>query len=106
MALSQLETYEFHEVGSNPDFRALFETHRMYLTNHSKTRELVVGNDARPFYYNLYGYLIHANINPKLHWLVLMLSDLDSPESFDSETTILKCPDLSTVEEIITLSGL
>lgn len=106
MALAQLETYDYHNVGSDPEFRALFETHRMYLMRHPKTRDLIVGNNARPFFYNLYGYLIETDINPKLHWLILMLSDLESPEDFDSSVTTLRCPDLATVEEIIALAGL
>lgn len=106
MTATDHTTYDYHEIGTSPDIRHHFETHRKYLKEHSSTRIHTVGDDARPFYYNLYGYLIHQNINPKLHWLILMLSDIDSPEDFNENITSLNIPDIGVVEEILQLSGL
>lgn len=106
MSVTSHTTYEHHEIGTNPEIRRHFETHRKYLKEHPKTRIHTVDNSARPFYYNLYGYLIQQKINSKLHWLILMLSDIDSPEDFNESVTSLNIPDLGTVEEILQLSGL
>lgn len=106
MSVKNHTTYDYHEIGTNPDIRRHFETHRKYLKEHSKTRIHIVNDNARPFYYNLYGYLIQQGINSKLHWLILMLSDIDSPEDFNESVTSLNIPDLGTVEEILQLSGL
>lgn len=106
MTVTNHTTYDYHEIGTNPAIRHHFETHRKYLKEHPKTRIENVGDDARPFFYNLYGYLIHKRTNEKLHWLILMLSDIDSPEDFNENVKSLVIPDLGTVEEILQLSGL
>lgn len=106
MTYKQHATYEYHEIGTNAKIRHLFETHRNYLLNDTETRKHVVGDDARPFFYNLFGYLIFKGINAKLHWVILMLSGLDSPEDFDDTVNELIFPNIGRVEEILALSDL
>jgi len=106
MSFKDSTTNEYHEIGADEATRLYFETFRKYLINHVSTTTHTVIGDARPFYYNLYGYLIYKKYSAKLHWLILMLSDIDSPEDFNEDTTTLVIPDLSLVEEIYAMSDL
>lgn len=101
MALSNQTTYDYHEIGTDPAIRRHFEQYRKYLKEHADTTIVKVTDNARPFYYNLYGYLQQQKYHAKLHWLILMLSDLETPEHFDETTLTLVIPDISTVELIV-----
>lgn len=106
MSLSKCVKYKYHEIGSNPAVRRHFETFRRYLLNHELTKKLTVGTEARPYFYNFYTYLNHVNIDPKLHWVTLMLSELDNPEDFDESTLVITVPDIRVVEEVLAMANL
>lgn len=106
-SVNDLVTYTLPHYSANPRLRNVLLTHRTYLRNHKSTEIRVVDkNKARPFYYNLYGFLTTIKIPSQLHWIVLMLSDMNSGEDFDGSIEILHIPDIAVIEEIMSVAKL
>jgi hypothetical protein len=107
MPIDNNSTHQFHEYWTNPKIRNLLTTHREYLLHHESTKVHHVDLKAsRPFFYNFYAYMVSMDIDPKLHWPTLMLSDIESPSHFDEKTTHLLIPDISVIEEIVQFSDI
>lgn len=106
-SVNDLVTYKLPHYAANPRLRNVLVTHRSYLRNHESTvRQVVDKNKARPFYYNLYGYLTTTKIPSQLHWIVMMLSDMNSPEDFNGDVDMLYLPDIAVIEEIMSVAKL
>lgn len=106
-SVSDMVTYKVPLYAANPRLRNVLITHRTYLREHKDTvRRAVDKNKARPFYYNLYGYLLTIDIPSQLHWIICMLSDMNSPEDFDGSVDMLYIPDIGIIDEIMSVAKL
>lgn len=104
--INSLTAYTPATLSYYPRLRAVFETHHHYLRTHSSTQRLAVDQSiARPFFYNLYGFLQYQNYDTKLWWLILRLSGLKGPEDFDENTEYLLVPDLGLVDQILGMAN-
>jgi len=104
---TKLTTYSPNDIGTDSNIRALFETHRKFLREHADTTiHYVDEGEARPYSYNLYAYLNSQGIPTKLHWVILLISDIRSTEDFTYDTTELMIPDEKLVDTILAVSNL
>lgn len=106
-SVNELVTYTLPHYAANPRLRNVLITHRKYLREHESTTSMAVDlKVARPYLYNLYGYLTTVKIPSQLHWIILMLSDMNSPEDFDATVKALHIPSIATIDEIISVAKL
>lgn len=104
MALKNHVTHKYHSAGTDENIRRLLTTHLKYLREHSTTVTHVVDHtEARTHYYNLFSYLTFKELPCKLHWVTLLISDIDSPEDFDEDCHYLKFPDEALIDSILSL---
>ena len=105
-AIDSLQKYQTADCNADQLIRAVLETHLHYLRHHSATRTLAIDHGAaRPFYYNLYGFLYNQGYHPKLYWLIMQLSSLRNQEDFNQTTVSLLVPGLGVVEEILSMAN-
>lgn len=104
-AIDNLQKYQTADCNADQIIRMVLETHLHYLRNHADTQTVVIDHgQARPFYYNLYGYLYNQGYEPKLYWLIMQLSNLRNQEDLDQNTVSLRIPSLGIVEEILAMA--
>lgn len=106
MTVSIKDAYVYHDAGADEEHRRVLTQHRDYLMSLSTTQRIAVTDDATPFYYNLFRYLKEQQYPSKLHWIIMVLSGLNSPEDFDKTTKTLIVPHVSEVEKILNVAGL
>lgn len=99
--VNNLISYNYPPMSAEPAYRIKLAPYLDYLRKHKDTRIIPVQQaNARPYYYNLYGYLGAQGYDNILHWIIMKLSDLPSPEAFDDKVSFLVVPSISLIEEI------
>lgn len=104
MSILDQFTYKHNTLAINPDLRHLMITHIAYLREHSTTKATrIVQEEMVTHQYNLYAYLNKVGIERKLHWVIFLINDIDSPEHFDKDVDMLLIPDITVIEEIVAM---
>ena len=104
MSILDQITYTPNNLAINKDLRNLMVTHISYLRNHpSTTATEIVRNELVTHQYNLYAYLNKVGIATKLHWVIFLINDIQSPEHLDFDIDVLLVPDITVVEEIVAM---
>ena len=99
-------TYVIPRSMYNPTIRKRLAIYRHFLrTEESTTLHAVDINKMRMHIGDLYGYLKTMGIVDELHWVVLLISDLNDPSEFGLSTKLLYIPDIRIVETILTLDN-
>jgi hypothetical protein len=84
------------------DFRVILESHLEYFrTNPNTTAIDIPAIDADKFKGDLWGLLLSKNIPPYLHWLVMRLTGLTSPNASDTLVTRVLIPASTDLNRII-----
>ncbi len=104
-SINKLITYHPDTYLINPTLRNVLSQHIDYLRKHPTTQRHVVDVElATPHYFDLYGYLHNVGIATELHWPILILN-MASPYEFTNKTKELLIPDISQVNEIISVAN-
>lgn len=93
MPILELMTPIPDSITNDVKFHLMLETHRGYFRQEGNYE--VHGVDSHAAYkyqYDLFGYLTSKNVHPELHWLVMRLSDIESPTRFDNTVQVLLLP--------------
>lgn len=102
-AVNDLISYSYPAISAEPIYRQKLVPYLDYLRKHSETLKVpVLQADARPFYYNLNGYLLSQGYDPLLHWIIMLMSDIESPMDFDERVKYILVPSISIISEIET----
>lgn len=85
----------------NDGFRHFLEDHLNVLINHSETVELPLDdNTTYRWEGNLYGYLVQKNIPSHLHWIIMRMSNMLSPNEFGEEKSKILVPNPSVLDKL------
>jgi hypothetical protein len=87
------------DIYYDPLFRVVLESHMGYFREKARTID-VDPQSAVVYDSDLFGYLNAQNILPQNHWLTMRVNGFSSPNEFTSQTTSLKLPAYSEVEQI------
>lgn len=99
--VNNLISYNYPPMSAEPAYRIKLAPYLDYLRKHKDTKTIPVQQaTARPYYYNLYGYLRSQGYDNILHWIIMKMSDLPSPEAFDEKVETLVVPNISLIDEI------
>lgn len=97
-------TYKPNKLSIDPDLRHLMITHIAHLRDHPTTTTVnIVKEELITHQYNLYAYLNKVRIEPKLHWVIFLINNIESPELFNKDLDVLLIPDISLVEDIVAM---
>lgn len=103
-SVNRLINYNYPEISAEPKYRAKVIPYLNYLRNHKDTKIIAVSqSSARPYYHNLYGYLTSLGYDVSLHWPIMVLSGLPSPEALDETVKTLTIPSIALIDEIKTI---
>lgn len=82
-------------------FRAVLEDHMTYLRTHPQSRIIQVEpHVADRWAGDLYGLLISLNIAPYLHWVIMRMNGMLSPQDCDGQLRALQIPYNKVLETI------
>lgn len=82
-------------------FRTVIEAHIEFLRNHEETRSLYLEpHEVYRFEFDMYGLLMHYNIQPYLHWIVLRMNNLYSMTNFPKDLSELLIPSDSAINHL------
>ncbi len=99
-------TYTIPRSMYSPDVRKRLAYYRHYLRKHESTSIHTVDvNRMRMHIGDLFGYLKTMGVVDELHWVVLLLSDLNSMTEFGLSTKSLYIPDYALIETILSLNN-
>lgn len=97
--LSTLATYNQPEYATSEAVRNKLKIAKHYIKKHPDTTMIVVDiNKAYMHVGDLFGYLSTIEIEPYLHWAILLISDLESPTHFGPETKVLYIPSVDVIQ--------
>lgn len=86
----------FYQAG----FRRVIEDHLSNLRNSRGSNTLnIESNMAYAFEFNLYGVLTHYQIPGYLHWIMMRVNGMTSPDEYQASMTSLIHPDTELVEK-------
>lgn len=108
MAASMMSqaTYTVSNTMYNPSLRKRLVHYRHYLREHeSTTLHGVDVNRMRMHIGDLYGYLKTMGVVDELHWVTLLISDINSPTDFGVSTKFLLIPDIRLLQTILALDN-
>lgn len=101
MKLNEMMTPFGADIYYSNSFRNTLETHLEYFRKSSKTRTFEVPEDkADIFEGDLMGYLCDVGVEIYLHWLIMRMSGLKSPQDFGKSTLFLIVPDKMELERV------
>lgn len=87
--------------------RDVLISHIQYLRNSKETITINIdAYDARRYNYSLFAYLRSISVDVKIHWIVMLLNNFDSPEDFTFKTKTILVPSITEVENILTVADL
>lgn len=85
----------------NDAFRVVLEDHIAYLKTHPGTTVIYPDSMQRHRYeFDLFGLLTQHNIPAYLHWIIMRLNRLSSPNIKLDDINLLLIPDPSIIEQI------
>lgn len=101
------KTYRCDAMAVLPAFRNLMLLHVDYLRNHPETKVVPIDVAKRNLnLYDLYRYLSDKNYPEELHWVILLVNDLNSHIDLDHTVQELVFPDANVVQTILATSGI
>ena len=104
--VTDLMTMDFSKYNADRRYRIVIQQHLLYLKNHPDTRVVAVTEaKARPFYYNLWGYLLNVGYLPEQMYAIMLLSGMNSSEDFDETITQLVVPTFTVIDKIFTIAS-
>lgn len=104
MSILDKFTYKPSKLSTDSELRQLMTTHIAYLRSHPLTvANSIVKEEMITHQYNLYAYLNKVRVEPKLHWVIFIINEIESPEYFNADVESLLIPDIRIVEEIIAM---
>lgn len=93
MDIDQHAYAEGPDIYYDADFRAAIEAHIDYLRTHEETKILYLEpHIVYRYEFDMYGLLLHYNIPPYLHWIILRMNNLYSMTNFPKDLSQLYYP--------------
>jgi hypothetical protein len=87
----------------NPSFRVVLEYHLEWLRTRPRTVQAEIPlNMALRHEFDLFGFLKEIGIPEQLHWIVMRVNGLTSPEQFRTDSPVLLIPDIADIDELRT----
>lgn len=101
MSVNDLMTASGPSIYYSDAFRHVLEDHMDLLRRLSSTKTLNVDPSAAYKYeHDLFGFLQMAGISTHLHWVVMRLNKMTSPDEFTIDIGTLMVPDPGVIEKI------
>lgn len=101
MAVETLMIADGPAIYYNETFRAVLEDHMNFLRTNPSTTALVVSpGEAYRFEADLYGFLSKYSVPAYLHWVVMRMNLMSSPDQFNSSLAQLLVPETQTIDRI------
>lgn len=83
------------------DFRRLIEDHLDYLKQNNRSTPISIAEkDLHKYEYDLFGLLVEYELPRHLHWIVMRLNGMTSPDQFTELNTSLLIPDPSEIDRL------
>lgn len=101
MTIDNLMSSEGDQIYYTEAFRNVLEDHMPFFRNHPSTKYVSItpayayANDK-----DFIGLLNTLNVPRYLHWLIMRMNDLSSPQDFDGLTLSIITPDPTLVQRI------
>lgn len=103
--VNKLLSYQFGPEQANEKHRINLTQHLSYLRDHKDTRTVTITEaESRPYYYNLYKFLSAAGYPDDMHWIIMRVNGMNSPEEFDNSVKTLRIPSIQIVDDIINMA--
>ena len=102
MSITNLMSSDGPSVYYTDSLRVTLESHMTYLREHPNTvmRE-VQPQLAHKYEYDFYGLLTAMGYPRHLHYVIMRMNDLDSPQAFRETTYAILVPDTTVVDAIV-----
>lgn len=92
------------DIFYSPEFRAVVEEHILVLQQNESTEKITIEtHTAYQYENNLYGLLTYLEYPKQLHWIIMRINGLHSPNEFKRDTKQLVIPNTSLVDELVKL---
>lgn len=103
MQIDKLMIADGTQIYYSDTFRRVLEDHLTYLQTHPSTRQIAIDPEqAYRFEGDLWGLMSHYNVPMHLHYLVMRMNGLSSPQDSSVGITFLLVPNPNVVNQIRT----
>lgn len=93
MSIAALMSDDGPKVFYDQNFRRVLEDHMHYLRSHSSTETIEIdGYIANKHHGDLVGVLMHYELPPHMHWIVMRMNGLTSPLQYADSNLSLMVP--------------
>jgi hypothetical protein len=87
-------------------FRVMIEFNLQWLLSSTYISTFSISNQSAYVYeYDLFGLLTSMSVPRQLHWIVMRLNGLNSPDEFRADMSTLYLPNESVIENMVNLEN-